>query len=129
VEERAIIKERPVTELAAYLPGLLRTMRFGQASAHGRANLLQFNYLLSYGAIQIANERIPRIQPALLEDGLFSLASSILKVQIAGDYAEAKEMTNTYGMGDTVVTNRLAQICSKVPIDIRVSLSSLRALQ
>ena len=36
---------------ASYLAGNFRTVRFGVAEAHGRAEMMEFNYLAEQGAI------------------------------------------------------------------------------
>ena len=45
----------PASELngiyASYVAGIFRTLRFGTAEAHGRAELMEFNYLLEHGAL------------------------------------------------------------------------------
>ena len=45
----------PASELkavyASYVAGILRTLRFGTGEAHGRAEMMEFNYLLEKGAL------------------------------------------------------------------------------
>ena len=35
----------------SYVAGILRTLRFGVGEAHGRAMMMEFNYLLEHGAL------------------------------------------------------------------------------
>src|SRR3954453_13264377 len=44
-------KERLEEYYASYVAGIFRTVRFGTGEAHGRAEMMEFNYLASQGAI------------------------------------------------------------------------------
>lgn len=110
--------------LAAYLPGVIRAIRFGQAAAHGRSNLLQFNYLAAHGAIQVAKDGSPLLSPLPLEEGLMSLAKEILKIQSQGDRQAAERMSQTY-CKHTPITRILLQKLDHLPTDIAISFSGL----
>src|SRR5204862_5719661 len=51
VDHGAIPKTRLPEFYSSYLAGLFRTMRFGTAEAHGKAEMMEFNYLLEQKAI------------------------------------------------------------------------------
>ena len=109
-----------LSSLASYLPGLIRSMRFGNAQAHGRANLLQFNYLYACGAISKRVNALSIASVSLLRDGLLSLANEILSIQGRGDYKAAKELVSKYCRHNSSTETVLQQL-SDLPVDITIS--------
>lgn len=83
--------ELPEAELhdnyVTFMASTLRSIRFGQASAHGRANQLEFNFLLEAGAF-VRDEQSGRYRVDFEKMGpaLDALAGRILTVQGDGDY-------------------------------------------
>src|SRR5881628_2918079 len=57
VDRGALPKARLEEYYASYVAGIFRTVRFGTTEAHGRAEMMEFNYLASQGAIVNANGR------------------------------------------------------------------------
>jgi hypothetical protein len=51
IQHDVLPREREPEFDASYFAGLLRSVRFGTAEAHGRAQLMEFNYLVEKGAI------------------------------------------------------------------------------
>ena len=48
----AMPKDREREYYDSYLAGIFRTLRFGTGEAHGRAEMMEFNYLFEQGAIR-----------------------------------------------------------------------------
>ena len=80
-----------------YTAGMFRTTRFGVAEAHGLGMVLQANYLLEKGAVEITDEG--RFQPVgdRFRDGFRDLARELLMIQALGDYDAAVVMVERYG--------------------------------
>ena len=51
VDHGALPKERLEEYYASYVAGIFRTLRFGTGEAHGRAEMMEFNYLLENRAL------------------------------------------------------------------------------
>src|SRR5207248_9928084 len=51
VDRGALPKDRLEAYYASYVGGIFRTVRFGTAEAHGRAEMMEFNFLSERGAI------------------------------------------------------------------------------
>src|SRR5579862_925605 len=51
MDKGVLPKERAPEYYASYVAGIFRTVRFGVAEAHGRAEMMEFNYLSEQGAI------------------------------------------------------------------------------
>src|SRR6185369_16768425 len=51
VDHKALPRERLPEYYASYVAGIFRTVRFGTGEAHGKAEMMEFNYLTEQGAI------------------------------------------------------------------------------
>ena len=51
IEHGAMPKEKRTEYYASYVGGIFRTVRFGIAEAHGRGEMMEFNYLVEKGVI------------------------------------------------------------------------------
>ncbi len=80
------------------LAGVFRSVRFGTEEAHGKGNLLIFNYLLDRGAyVYDAAAKRFRVDLTKIEGALTDLAREILTIQAKGDYAGARALLDKYG--------------------------------
>ena len=112
-------KEWERTVYISYLGGMFRSIRFGITSAHGRANMIQFNYLLSKGAILIdENTGRFRVNFNKIRDAVRDLSREILMIQAHGDYEGAKAFIAKHGDMTKVMEATLDRL-AHVPIDIR----------
>ncbi len=102
-----------------FLAGIFRSVRFGTASAHGKANLMRFNYFKEAGAFYLNEKGRYSINYNEFVKAVNSLSELILTVQGDGDYDRANEIINTYGNIDTDLENALKKIEGKdIPVDI-----------
>lgn len=99
-----------------YVVGLFRSIRFGAEEAHGRANLIQLNYLREKGIISYNNGKLT-INSAGFFAGIESLANLVLKTQAEGDYEKAGEIIARYGKLDNE-TKKMIDLLKSVPRDI-----------
>ncbi len=79
-----------------YIAGLFRSIRFRANEAHGKANLIQLNFLEENGIIKYENNRI-KIDTKKFFMGIQQLANMILTIQAEGNYSKAGEVLETYG--------------------------------
>ncbi|HUV35957.1 MAG TPA: peptidase [Patescibacteria group bacterium] len=111
---RRLTEETAVT----YLAGFFRSVRFGIDSAHGRANMLAFNYFKEKGAyVQDQATGAWSVDPDRIRDAVKALSRDILMLQARGDYDGAKKFMEKYGtMGDDVKAS-LSKL-EGIPVDI-----------
>jgi len=103
-----------------FLASLFRSIRFGGASAHGRANIAAFNFLLEQGAFarDSATGRY-RVDFAKFQQGMNALAAKILTMQGDGDYDGVGVFQEQYGKISPVLQKDLDGLGSKsIPVDI-----------
>src|ERR1700687_1082246 len=60
VDRGALPKEKLEEYYASYIAGIFRTVRFGTGEAHGRAQMMELNFLSDQGALVQAGGRLPR---------------------------------------------------------------------
>jgi hypothetical protein len=73
-----------------FMAGIFRSVRFGAASAHGKANMLTFNYFQNEGAFTRNENGLYAIDFEKMKVAVEKLAGDILKCQGNGDYEAAK---------------------------------------
>ncbi len=70
-----------------FLAGIFRSVRFGASSAHGRANMVRFNYFQEQGAFSRDPETgTYRVDFEAMDQAVDSLSALILTLQGDGDY-------------------------------------------
>ena len=82
-----------------FLAGIFRSTRFGAASAHGKANMMQFNYLREKGAFS-RNEDSGKytVNFELMKDAIAEMLEKIIIIQGDGNYVAAKEWVEKSGV-------------------------------
>ena len=103
-----------------FLAGIFRSVRFGASSAHGKANMLAFNYLQNEGAFSRdeATGRY-RVDFDRMEKAVNSLSARILTLQGDGDYAAAKKLQDELGQTGAALQVDLDRLQARsIPVDI-----------
>jgi hypothetical protein len=109
------------------LPDLFRSIRFGAAEAHGRANLIQFNWLWEKGAISFDDEGMITADLPAMEAAVRSLATELLTLQAEGDYDRAGELLESYGVLRPEIEAAVDRLAD-VPVDIRPEYEAVELL-
>ena len=81
-----------------FMAGIFRSVRFGASSAHGKANMLTFNFLEKEGAFTRNEEGLYAINFEAMKDAVAKLGGEILKAQGDGNYEFVKEWIETEGV-------------------------------
>ena len=102
-----------------FLASLFRSIRFGAASSHGRANVVAFNFLEQRGAFTRDASGKYRVDMAKMREGADALSQRILTIQGDGDYDAAGRMYDELGKIGPVLAGDLARLAAKaIPVDI-----------
>ncbi|NHB69914.1 dipeptidyl-peptidase 3 family protein [Perlabentimonas gracilis] len=104
-----------------FMAGIFRSVRFGAASAHGKANMMRFYYFQEQGAFTRNPETgTYKVDFEMMTKAMNSLAEKILVVQGDGNYQEAKKMLDEMGYIKEELQADLNRINeSNIPVDIR----------
>ena len=100
-----------------YTVGMFRSTRFGVAEAHGLGVVIQTNYLIEKGAVEITEDGRFRPVPEKFQAAFRDLAAKILMVQALGDYDGARELVDRYGTVHPAMRSALDGL-EDIPVDI-----------
>ncbi|MDB4347596.1 Zn-dependent hydrolase [Bacteroidia bacterium] len=102
-----------------FVASIFRSVRFGAASAHGKANMVRFNYFLEQGAISKNVSGTYTINYEKMKKAVYQLSSIILKIQGDGDIIAAEQLLNTKGVISESLQNDLNRLKDfSIPVDI-----------
>jgi hypothetical protein len=111
-------KSRARSYYASHVAGIFRTVRFGTAEAHAKAEMMEFNYFVEQGAIT-RDARTGRyaIDFAKFPGAVASLAKELLTIEATGNRARAEAWMSKYGTMPAELKAALDKTTS-VPVDI-----------
>jgi len=108
-----------MNEYTTFMAGIFRSIRFGASSAHGKANLIRYNYFKEKEAFSVDSAGRFQINFDKMKDAVTSLSNLILTIQGDGDYDKAVWLTNEYGVMGEELISALKRIEDKdIPVDI-----------
>jgi hypothetical protein len=110
-------KSRAHDYYASHVAGIFRTVRFGTAEAHAKAEMMEFNYFVEQRAItRDANGRYA-IDFVKFPVAVASLAKELLTIEATGDRARAEAWFTKYGTMSAQLKTALDKTTS-VPVDV-----------
>jgi len=111
----------PATDLnriyASFLAGAFRSLRFGTAEAHGRAQMMEFNYLLEHKALTQEADGRYAIDYAVMPAAIAGLAEKLLTFEAQGDRAGVEAWFAKYDVMPPSLTKAL-ESAKDIPIDV-----------
>ncbi len=102
----------------SHVAGIFRTVRFGVAEAHGRGEIMEFNYLSEHGAIRLdpATGRY-EVVVAAMPAAIAALAKELLEQEASGDRARTERWFSRYGQLPEALRQALKKV-KDVPVDV-----------
>jgi hypothetical protein len=118
LEKGVLPQGKDVGYYASYVAGIFRTVRFGVGEAHGRAEMMEFNYLSEQRAIT----RDPKTGRYIIDftkmpGAIASLSKELLEIEATGDRNRAEQWFHKYGTMPRELKSSLASV-KDVPVDI-----------
>ncbi len=102
-----------------FLAGIFRSIRFGSSSAHGKANLIRFNYFRETGAFTRDSSGRYAVNFDKMQQSVIDLSNQIITIQGDGYYEGAARMIEKYTIITEELRNDLDRINSQgIPVDI-----------
>jgi hypothetical protein len=102
-----------------FMAGIFRSVRFGASSAHGRANMLRFNFFERHGAFTRDADGTYRVNADNMRTAVEALSAVILKLQGDGDYDGVVTLMNEMGsMGPALQSDLDRLQGANIPVDI-----------
>jgi hypothetical protein len=112
-------KEAIEDNYVTFLASLFRSVRFGASDAHGRANVVAFNFLERQGAFTRGADGKYRVDFARMRTASDSLSRRILVLQGDGDYAGVGALNSDRGAIGAVLKGDLDRLKAKsIPVDV-----------
>mgnify|MGYP006403890543 CR=1 FL=1 len=102
-----------------FMAGIFRSVRFGASSAHGKANMVRFNYFQEQGAFSRNEAGMYSINMEKMTAAIDSLSELILNLQGNGDYQGVDNLVKEKGVIKEGLATSLAKLESaNIPVDI-----------
>ena len=118
LRSRGELSDQQIEETCAtMLAGFFRSLRFGLAQAHARANAIQLNYLLERGAVFIDENGFYDYRTEPFIKAITDLVTDIMNIEYCGDRDKANEFLAKYATLSNELTDRLKQL-GDLPVDI-----------
>ena len=106
-----------------FMAGIFRSIRFGASSAHGKANMVRFNFFQDQGAFARDTETgTYSVDFDRMQKAMSALSKLLLTLQGDGDYAGALKLTNEKGVIGAQLQSDLDRLTNaNIPVDILFS--------
>jgi hypothetical protein len=117
VDHSALPRERLEEYYASYVAGIFRTVRFGTAEAHGRAQMMEFNFLSERGAITRDTAGRYGTDFAKMPEAIAAVTRELLEIEATGDRARAESWFARYDKMPAELRSAL-DAAKDIPVDI-----------
>lgn len=102
-----------------FFAGIFRSSRFGASSAHGKANMMRFNYFADNGVFTRSDEGVYTIHFDAMKKAMTGSLQDILHIQGNGDYAAASKLIEETGIVMPTLQADLDRLGNaNIPVDI-----------
>lgn len=103
-----------------FMTSVFRSIRFGTSSAHGKANMVRFNFFLESGAfVRDAETGRYKVDFERMATAMTDLSRLLLTLQGDGDYEGARELIATRGVIGAQLQSDLERLTeANIPVDI-----------
>jgi len=119
-EKGEISEGEAMDDYVTFLAGIFRSIRFGATSAHGRANMIRFNFFEQAGAFsRDAASGTYRVNRAAFEQAVQDLSARLLTLQGDGDYPAVDAFVTDMGNVSPALQADLDRLAAAaIPVDI-----------
>ncbi len=120
LHDKGEIKDAEIMDYyVTFLASIFRSIRFGASSAHGKANMVRFNYFKNMGAFSQNEDGMYKVDEVKFRKAIDALSNDILVLQGEGDYEGTGKLLNESGQIDGDLQASLNKLSEKnIPVDI-----------
>ncbi|TWU56965.1 Peptidase family M49 [Rubripirellula tenax] len=102
-----------------FMAGIFRSVRFGASSAHGKANMIRFNFFRDAGAFARQDDGKYRVNVDKFRQATQDLSSLLLELQGDGDYQAVSNLIETKGVIGEQLQAELDMLSKNgIPVDV-----------
>jgi hypothetical protein len=118
--EQGVLAEGELEDYyTTFMASIFRSVRFGASSAHGKANMIRFNYFADEGAFKRNAQGQYAIDMDKMRAAMNSLSEKILTLQGNGDYNGVAELVATLGVVSPQLKADLDKLADAgIPVDV-----------
>jgi hypothetical protein len=117
IDHGALPKNRSEEYYASYVAGIFRTLRFGTGEAHGRAEMMEFNYLVEQTALSRGTGGRYVIDYKRIPSALAKLTKELLEMEATGDRMKVESWFAKYNRMPPQLHKDLAS-ATDIPVDV-----------
>ena len=102
-----------------FMAGIFRSVRFGASSAHGKANMVRFNFFKEFGAFSRNEQGQYSVNMDKMQQAVDALSELILTLQGNGDYPGVDKLVAEKGLIKPELAADLQRLAdANIPVDI-----------
>ncbi|MDW7547586.1 dipeptidyl-peptidase 3 family protein [Pseudoalteromonas peptidolytica] len=120
-----LLKKGEITEgtledyYITFMAGIFRSVRFGASSAHGKANMIRFNFFKQEGAFSKNTDGLYQVNMEKMGAAMEKLSNLILTLQGDGDYQKVDQLIATHGDIKAELQKDLDKLSeANIPVDV-----------
>ncbi|KID54735.1 Zn-dependent hydrolase [Pseudoalteromonas luteoviolacea] len=120
-----LLKKGEITEgtledyYVTFMAGIFRSVRFGASSAHGKANMIRFNFFEQEGAFSKNEQGLYQVNMDKMGAAMEKLSNLILTLQGDGDYQKVDQLIATHGDIKAALQADLDKLANaNIPVDV-----------
>ncbi|MGO2371460.1 MAG: dipeptidyl-peptidase 3 family protein [Pseudoalteromonas prydzensis] len=120
-----LLKKGEITEgtledyYITFMAGIFRSVRFGASSAHGKANMIRFNFFAQEGAFSKNEQGLYSVNMEKMGQAMAKLSRLILTLQGDGDYQKVDQLIATHGDIKAELAKDLEKLSqANIPVDV-----------
>jgi hypothetical protein len=105
--------------MTTFMAGIFRSVRFGASSAHGKANMIRFNFFKEKGAFTKNADGTYKVNYDKMEEAIRQLSYLILTLQGNGDYEGVVKLLEEKGIISADLQHDLEKLSkANIPVDV-----------
>ncbi len=105
--------------MVTFMAGIFRSVRFGASSAHGKANMIRFNFFKEKGAFSRNEDGTYKVNFDKMEAAMKDLSQLILTLQGNGDYDGVAQLVAEMGLISDELQGDLDRLSdANIPVDV-----------
>ncbi len=105
--------------MTTFMASIFRSVRFGASSAHGKANMIRFNFFKEKGAFTKNEDGTYKVNYDEMEEAMRQLSYLILTLQGNGDYEGVAKLVDEKGIISPNLQSDLDKLSNAyIPVDV-----------
>ena len=105
--------------MVTFMAGIFRSVRFGASSAHGKANMVRFNFFKERGAFERSSDGTYKVNFDKMQVAMEELSKLILTLQGNGDYDDVAKLVADKGVISPELQTDLDRLGNaNIPVDV-----------